>query len=214
MNADDIAALKRGAESPVQAGARDLEAVASDLSAAFADYPMFRWFMRDDHRREAARLNLFRLMVGAIAMTTGAVMRPPGGGAAAVWIPSDRLGPTSLWEELRSIPVLLGATGWSRFPRMAAMRGAMDRHHPMDRPHAYLWLLGVRPEAQGLGIGSRLLAAGLAEVDAQRLPAFLETSTEANVALYRRHGFEVTEEYFVTPDSPPTWTMWREPLLA
>ncbi len=40
---------------------------------------------------------------------------------------------------------------------------------------------------------------------------FLETSTETNVALYRRHGFEVIGEYWVRPDSPPSWAMWREP---
>ena len=37
-----------------------------------------------------------------------------------------------------------------------------DAHHPKAPPHAYLWFLGVRPDAQGLGVGSRLLAAGLA----------------------------------------------------
>ena len=84
---------------------------------------------------------------------------------------------------------------------MASLRKAMDLHHPMARPHDYLWLLGVTPAAQGKGVGSRLLTAGLARVDAQRRPAFLETSTEANVALYRRHGFEVIDEYWVRPDS-------------
>nr|QQZ52074.1 GNAT family N-acetyltransferase [Phenylobacterium glaciei] len=61
------------------------------------------------------------------------------------------------------------------------MRKVMDELHPMARPHAYLWFLGVRPEAQGLGVGSRMLKAGLAKVDAAGLPAYLESSNEANV---------------------------------
>ena len=203
--------IRRAAETPVDAAEHELDAAAADLSAAFADYPMFNWFMRPDAGRHAAREKLFRLMLREIAFPVGAIQRPATGGAAAVWIPSEKLGPNPLWQELRAIPTLLGATGLARFGRLVAMREAMDRTHPMDRPHAYLWLLGVHPRAQGLGVGSRLMAAGLAKVDAEGRAAFLETSTESNVALYRRHGFEVTSEYFIRPGSPPTWTMWREP---
>lgn len=208
--AADADAIRRAAENPIAAATSDLEQPARDLAAAFSDYPMFQWFMRTDARREAALLDLFRLMLREIGHPQGKVMRPATGGAAAVWIPSSRMTANPLWRELISLPTLIRATGLARFGRMAAMREAMDKNHPMDTPHMYLWLLGVHPSAQGLGVGSRLLSAGLAEADAQGLPAFLETSTESNVALYRRHGFEVTGDYFIQPGSPPTWTMWRE----
>ena len=48
------------------------------------------------------------------------------------------------------------------------------------------------------------------EVDAQGLPAYLESSSPANVPLYRRHGFEVVEVLKATPDAPEMWAMWRE----
>ena len=132
------------------------------------------------------------------------------GGGASVWIPSMRMGPSRWWEELRSLPVILAATGLARLDRMSAMRAAMEKHHPAERPHLYLWLLGVRPEAQGAGVGSRLLRAGLDRADAQGLPVFLETATTRNVALYRRHGFEVLAEYRARADAPLSWAMWRE----
>ena len=209
MTPDEIVGLRRGAEAPELCGVEHMPAVAEDLSAAFATYPMFEWFMRADARRDAARLRFFQMLTRNLTFG-GEVLRPAGGGAASVWMPSQSLVPTPLWEEIRLLPVLLGATGLARFGRLAAMRQAMDAHHPMDRPHIYLWLLGVRPQAQGLGIGSRLLRAGLERADAQGLPVFLETSTPENVALYRRHGFEVLSEYWVRPDSPPSWAMWRE----
>lgn len=90
------------------------------------------------------------------------------------------------------------------------MRKMMDAHHPKTPPHAYLWFLGVRPDAQGLGVGSRMLAHGLARVDAKGLPAYLESSSPANVPLYRRHGFEVVEVLKARPDAPEMWAMWRE----
>ncbi len=81
----------------------------------------------------------------------------------------------------------------------------------MDRPHAYLWFLGVRPEAQGRGLGSRLLSVGTRRLDAAGEPAYLETQTERNLGLYRRHGFEVISEHKARPDAPILWSMWREP---
>lgn len=210
MTDPEIEALRRGAEMPVRAGREDIADVAEDLSASFRSDPQMDWLVRDDQRREAARLALFRMLLTAVALPDGVVTRPVTGGAAAIWLPSEAMGPGPMWQELRTLPTLLGITGFSRFGRMLAVREAMDKHHPMDRPHAYLWFLGVRPEAQGFGVGSRMLAAGLAEVDAQGRHAFLESSNEANVPLYRRHGFELVEEYRASPDAPPLWAMWRE----
>ena len=211
MTDAQIEALRRGAEAPVNAGPADLDAVADDLNEAFRTDPQFCWFLRDDNRREAARLRFMKMLLKEIALPTGEVTRPAGGGAVSIWIPSQALGPNSLLQELRVFPTILGATGLGRIGRLAAMRKVMDDLHPMERPHAYLWFLGVRPEAQGLGVGSRMLKAGLAKVDAQGLPAYLESSNAANVPLYRRYGFEVMREFRARPDAPPAWAMWREP---
>lgn len=209
MNAAEIEALRRGAEAPSRAGAGDREAVARDLAAAFAGDPVFQWFLRDDSRRDEGRLKLFQLLTGA-GLADGEILRPASGGAASIWMPSTALGPSPFWEELRLLPTILAATGFARFGRMSAMRAAMDKNHPMDREHAYLWFIGVAPEAQGMGVGSRLLAAGLERVDAQRLPAYLESSNPANVPLYRRFGFEVVGQIRPSPDAPALDAMWRE----
>ena len=208
----DLEALRRGAEAPVQATAADLPAVAADLADAFADDVMFDWFMRPDDRRDAARLKFFNFIVRHMAFASGRIERPAVGGAAAVWLPFDALGPTPLATELRALPTLLFATGLARFSRLAALRETMDKHHPMDRPHAYLMFLGVARAAQGHGVGSRLLKVGTDRLDTAGLPAYLETQTERNIALYRRHGFEVTSENRPAPGAPPLWSMWREPM--
>ncbi len=207
----DVDALRRGAETPVQAGRSDLPGVAADLSDAFADDVMFDWYLRPDTRRDAARLKLFNLMVADMAFGAGRIDRPAVGGAAAVWLPFKALVPTPLMTELRALPTLLFATGLARFSRLTAMRECMDKHHPMDRPHAYLMFLGVSRAAQGHGVGSRLLKAGTDRCDAAGQPAYLETQTERNIALYRRHGFEVISENRPRPDAPRLWSMWREP---
>lgn len=214
MTEAEITALRLAAESPVSATQADCDAVARDLSASFSQDPLFDWFLRDDARREPARLAFFRMLLSRIALPDGDVQRPATGGAASIWLSSDDMGPTPLWQELLVLPTIIAATGFGRLSRMSAMRAAMDANHPMDRPHAYLWFLGVSPEAQGMGVGSRLLSAGLSKVDALGLPAFLESSNSANVPLYRRHGFEVVKEYQPAPGAPSIWAMWREPAGA
>ena len=205
----DIEAIRLAAETPSRATAADLESVVADLTDAFAVDPHMNWFFRDDAKKAAARADFSRLLVGELAMADGRIDRPAGGGAAAVWMPFEALGPNSLIQELRAIPTLLRATGWSRFGRLLAIREDMDKHHPMDRPHMYLWLLGVATDAQGHGIGYRLLKAATDRLDRDAMPAYLETGTTRNVALYQRHGFEVTSEFKPREDGPPLCGMWR-----
>ncbi len=208
----DIEVIRREAEEPVQGGPGDTEEVSRTLSDAFAADPHFDWFLRNDARRDAARLQLFRGIIGRLTFPEGRIDRPAGGGAAAVWLPSSSLdGHAPLLQELRLVPILLGYTGIARFGRLMAIRADMEKHPPRDRPHEYLNFLGVAPQAQGRGVGSSLLRAANARLDAADMPAYLETGTTRNVALYRRHGFEVISEHKARHDAPPMWSMWREP---
>lgn len=203
--------MRRGAEAPEAATAANADGVAQDLADAFAADPLFDWFSRADSRRDAARRMFFRHLLSEMVFGVGEVLRPSTGGAAAIWMPSEALAAYPMIKELQGLPMLLGLTGWSRFMRMLQLREAMDRHHPMDRPHAYLWFLGVTPAAQGHGVGSRLIRAKTERLDAARRPAFLETATARNVQLYRRHGFEVVADYRPSPSGPMNWAMWRDP---
>jgi hypothetical protein len=50
----------------------------------------------------------------------------------------------------------------------------------------------------------------LERCDTERLPAYLEASSEDNARLYARLGFEPREELEVLP-GVPVRPMWREP---
>ncbi|MGH6958084.1 MAG: GNAT family N-acetyltransferase, partial [Caulobacteraceae bacterium] len=214
LNPMDADAMRKEAEAPVQATLVDLDEVISTLADAFVVDPHFGWFMRDDSRRDAARHGFFRMLIRQEGFPKGRIDRPEGGGAAAVWMPFEQLAPMPLRSELAALPALLRATGLARIGRLAAIRADMDKHHPMDRPHAYLWFLGVSPAAQGRGVGSALLRAAAGRLDAQGMPAYLETGATRNVALYERHGFAVISEHRARADAPVMWSMWREPVAA
>jgi len=207
----DVETVRREAETPTIGLRADFDEIVQTLSEAFAVDPHFDWFMKPGNGRAAARQGLFRLLIGHEGLTRGRIDRPTGGGAAAVWMPSEWLTPMPLLAELQALPEMLRMTGFARFGRLLAIRADMDRHHPMERPHAYLWFLGVAPAAQGRGVGSALLRAAGVRLDAAAMPAYLETGTTRNVALYERHGFKVLSEHKARADAPTMWSMWREP---
>lgn len=91
-----------------------------------------------------------------------------------------------------------------------AVFGAVAKSYLAVEPHYYLFLLGTRPESQGHGLGSSLMAPVLERCDRDRVPAYLEATSERNVPLYLRHGFEVTAEIQI-PGGPKMWPMWRAP---
>ncbi len=94
---------------------------------------------------------------------------------------------------------------------LRASRGlnALARIHPKE-PHWYLFAVGVVPEATGQGRGTALLEPVLERCDSERLPAYLEASSEDNARLYARLGFEPRDALEILP-SVPVRPMWREP---
>ena len=70
-------------------------------------------------------------------------------------------------------------------------------------------IAGCDPAHQGKGLGGAAVRAGL-ERAAGRLPAYLETAKERNLAFYQRLGFRVTDEWSVPGGGPRFWSMLRE----
>lgn len=78
-------------------------------------------------------------------------------------------------------------------------------------PHYYLFAPGVSPQAQGRGVGGKLVEGMLDRIDDERMPAYLETQKEQNVRLYRRFGFEVAaQEAFPKLEGLCNWAMLRK----
>lgn len=126
----------------------------------------------------------------------------------AVWVTPGAY-PFPFMQRLLAAPRMIGLVFriGGRIRDIARFGSSIDAAFP-DEPVRYLQALGVGPAHRGQGIGSALLDAGLAEADAAGESAYLETSLERNVGLYRRHGFAVL------PGSPATLAdggpvMWR-----
>lgn len=66
----------------------------------------------------------------------------------------------------------------------------MNFFHPHE-PRWYLPILGVDPLYHGKGFGTALMEHATTIFDKENILAYLESSNERNISLYRRHGFEL-----------------------
>ena len=152
---------------------------------------MWRWALgRDGTDERRARLERFfdgiaRILYARHELTFTAGDDVAG---AAVWMPPGQWR-FRLVDEARLAPAVLGAFGATGTVRLLKLLTGVERVH-LREPHYYLFAIGADPAHQGQGVGSALLAPMLARCDAERLPAYLESSNPANIPFYRRHGFE------------------------
>jgi ribosomal protein S18 acetylase RimI-like enzyme len=112
------------------------------------------------------------------------------------------------WGLLGSLPMLVAFPQAVRvFRAVAEQQG----HHPSDRPHWYLWTMGVHPSFRRRGVASALARFVIEQADAEGVGCYLETAGDGTEALYRRLGFEVRDRWEFEPGAPMARTMWRDP---
>ena len=139
----------------------------------------------------------------------GGVTTTEGVHAGALWAPPDKwkLGVMDVAKLAPSAIRLFGR----RLKLSLSVLAETDKVHP-TQPHWYLGFLGTDPDHQGKGLGSAVLGPVLGRCDTEGIPAYLESSKEANVPFYERHGFAVTDTLDLDKGrGPRMWLMWREP---
>ena len=197
------------ASSVRKATLADAPRLAQALASAFQEDPVITWVFPGEQRRRGVLPAFMEFRLRKLAFPKDEVWMTGDGAAAAAWIPPPGTWQMSRSQRLRLLPPLIRFLG----PRTASVLGGLNRmeeQHPHDPSHWYLFILGTEQAAQGRGLGSALLSHVLARIDADHQPAYLEASHERSIALYGRHGFEVTSELAI-PGGPSIWPMWRGP---
>ncbi|MCX4234388.1 GNAT family N-acetyltransferase [Streptomyces ortus] len=189
-----------------RAGETDREEVTRLLDEAFQDDPVSSWiFPGADHRRRT-----HPLLMGAfldIVLDAGYADVTEDGSACALWL-SIPAGPQ---EEDEEGPARLRAAVDPGNERVELVARLTAEAHPAGAAHEYLWMIAVRPERQGEGLGTALVERVLERCDGEGRAAYLEASGERSRGLYERLGFAFTGRPVALPAGPFMWPMWREP---
>ncbi len=186
--------------APVLDGERDR--ALDVLVSAFTADPVIRWLYPADSLY-LAQFPGFLEAFGGRAFAEGTAWRLGEFVAVALWFP-PRVEP----DGDAIIASLRATVAPEQHADVDSLLGQMDEAHPRF-PHWYLPWFGVDGARQGMGLGSELMTQCLTIVDADHLPAYLETPNPRNISFYERHGFEVIGESRGGA-CPPVVSMLRE----
>jgi GNAT superfamily N-acetyltransferase len=190
-------------DSFVPVGDGDQAAVIATLVSAFLDDPVERW-LYPESGEYLAHFPRFVAAFGGVAFERQTAWALGNFDAVALWIP-----PGSEPDANAIVDVLSESVAAERHGDMFSVLEQMDIAHP-SYPHWYLPWLGVEPRHQGSGLGGQLLTQCLDVVDADHLPAFLETPNPRTIPFYERHGFAVASTA-QSGTCPPVTSMLRAP---
>lgn len=183
---------------------RDLDAATELLTAAFASDPVWGWAFPDRaDLEEWWRFNIRSALRYPWVWVLGDFA------AVAMWIPPG--GSELTEDEEAQVEPMIDELAGSRAGEILELLERFDSSHPADAPpHYYLSLLGTDPARRGHGYGMGLLEQNLAQIDAEGMPAYLESSNPGNDPRYERRGFRRVGG-FERPDGQLTVaTMWRD----
>jgi GNAT superfamily N-acetyltransferase len=189
------------------AAAGDIDVVTTTIALAFADDPVWGPAMGGSRTSRDAKAELWRILIaGAIRYPWTRLL--PEGAAVSVWIPPDG---TELSEDQEvelhdALDRILGVDAAVEFRDLLTR---FESTHPRDTSHAYLSLLGTHPDHRGHGLGMALLADDLDRIDADHLPAYLESTNPANDRRYMSVGFEPVGAFRTVDEKRVITRMWR-----
>jgi ribosomal protein S18 acetylase RimI-like enzyme len=189
----------------------DIDWATDLLTEAFLNKPPVPQLFHEPHRKNQA--TYFMKCSCAYALLFGECYTNQERDGVALWLLPGKtaMTPGRMYQAgMLSAPFKLGLSAFNRFMGFASHT---DKHHkeaaPM--PHYYLFALGVKPSAQGKGIGGILLKSMLKRIDQEKMPAYLETQKESNVSLYQRFGFKVAAQgAFPKLEGLCNWGMFRK----
>ncbi len=188
------------------ATAADLPAITVTLQSAFFADPLWgEWAFPDPATRREPLGRLLRAWAEA-PLPHSWVRIGSEARAVAVWVPPGVQEMTPAQE--RDFEALTPELFGPRSPELLALFEQFEQHHPTETPHYYLCIWAAHRDHAGEGLGTKLLEANLARIDAARMPAYLESSNPANIPRYEALGFRPRSQ-FGPPGGPVVTTMWR-----
>jgi ribosomal protein S18 acetylase RimI-like enzyme len=170
---------------------------------AFSTDPVLRWVYPDPHQYLSYFPNFVRAFAGR-AFEQQTAYYTVGFSGAALW-----LQPGIEPDEEKMAILLQRTVSESLLEEVFGVLEQMGSYHPSE-PHWYLPLIGVETRQQSQGIGTALMKHALIPCDRDQKLAYLESTNQANIPLYERHGFELLSTIQVG-SSPPIFPMLRKP---
>jgi len=198
---------------------KDVEKATAVLTKAFHEDPLIKLIYPDPEERKRYTPILWKFLTKD-GLKYGEVYSPTKEIEGVVkWLP-PRKEYMGIWRTIRSGGLKMGmALTKQKDARKLSTRKIQKvtdnilRIHKelMKEPHWYLANIGVDPDHQGKGYGSKLIKPMLERIEKTGYTVFLETNFEGNVGLYEHLGFDIIDETKIPKTEIINWAMIRKP---
>jgi ribosomal protein S18 acetylase RimI-like enzyme len=173
----------------------DVEPAAQVIAQSFANDPLTSFMLPSKRTRVKTLLKFFRIYgeVNIKNQRAFGVGEPLQGVAFWKFPKQDSLS-VSVKSLGKFLPLLftMYPIGYFRARKILERIDSLHAKYA-NEPHFYLDNLGVLASARGRGFSSKLIRPFLQMADEQKVIAYTDTVTEANVPLYEHFGFECVE---------------------
>jgi len=188
------------------------DAAIDVLAHSFYTDPVFRYFWSEQDSALFKTLQWFIKILLRYSQPYEHIYTTADLQGIAMWIPPGKYPLNDLRLLQLGFYALPFKLQWRKSLQFLAAFSKIEKLHrgDMPQPHWYLFLLGVAPESQGQGIGGLLIEPILNQADLEKLPCYVETSTERGVRFYQKYGFETVHTVYFE-SAPPYWLMKRMP---
>ncbi|QEM09173.1 GNAT family N-acetyltransferase [Mucilaginibacter rubeus] len=168
----------------------DRNDIVSMLTEAFADNKSVNYIIADPGDRKQIKA-LMGYSFDVCEMFGKVFITEDRRGCALLLYPQEKR-PTlrGFWLDIK---LIFQAVGILNIGKALNRESAIKRLQP-GGAMVYLWFIGVSPESQHHGVGSKLMQEIIQMADDQNLPVLLETSVPENIGWYSRFGFKTYAE--------------------
>lgn len=173
----------------------DLDSMAQVLAQSFEEDPLVSFILPNKKTRVKTVAKFFRAMGKLNIQNNMAFGIGDALEGVAVWNFPDKSLSIRPKDFLTFIPLLFSSYPYKAQKARPIFR-QIDANHKKyaDEPHFYLDNLGVLASSRGKGLSSKLIRPFLEMADSQKVIAYTDTVTKANVSLYEHFGFQCMEE--------------------
>ena len=183
------------------------------FAEAFEEYPLFKYLIKDPTARPRIYSHIFQLMVKHTIKNGEAYTTSENMEGIVLWLPSEK-SDISLWSNLTNggISILLYAGFGVTYRSMVFTDFANKLHYDsIDKPHIYLFQIGVQKKYRGKGFSGKLMKPMMAIADSKGQQIYLETHDELNIPIYKHYQFEIVRHEKIPGSNLNHWAMIRDP---
>jgi ribosomal protein S18 acetylase RimI-like enzyme len=172
----------------IRANYKDRDLVVSILTKSFADNKSVNYIIKQDNNKLKRIKKLMEYSYDVCNLFGDIFLSDDKNGCALLIFPEKKR--TNIKSILLDVKFAVACLGLPNLQKAIRREAIIEQVHPKGVLY-YLWFIGVEPNNQHTGIGSRLMNEIISEAKKQNRQICLETSTVKNIPWYEKFGFTI-----------------------